>query len=162
MQTTDGPIGYFITWTVYGTFLQGDERWWRKKKAGHQTPQPRLEQWHRNRLKHEIIMLDHGDRDVVKAAIIRHCEHRNWHLWIANPRSNHVHVVVTAAGYDGKRVRDQLKANCTGSLRQHNQRFVGRPVWTTKGDVEHLHTEEELESAIAYAGEAQDHMDLGK
>ena len=28
----DDPLAYFITWTVYGTFLQGDERWWKARK----------------------------------------------------------------------------------------------------------------------------------
>ncbi len=25
------PLGYFITWTTYGTWLPGDERGWRRK-----------------------------------------------------------------------------------------------------------------------------------
>ena len=162
MQIVDGPVGYFITWTVYGTFLQGDPRWWRKRNEGNQPPQPQLAKWHSRRLKHDIILLSPADRAVVESKITEHCDHRNWKLWIANSRSNHVHVVVTASGYGGAKVRDQLKANCTGGLREHDRKFVGRPVWTTKGDVEHLDTEDELQLAILYAGEAQNRMDRGK
>jgi len=162
MDIDDEPAGFFITWTVYGTHLQGDARWWRKKRAGEQTPQPRLEQWHRDRLKHEVILLNNEHRRIVKAQVTAHCEHRGWQLWVTNPRTNHVHVVVTAAGYDGKTVRDQLKANATGALRRHDPQFVDRPVWTTGGDVQNLKTEEDLHAAIEYAGEAQDRMGRGK
>ncbi len=156
MEINDEPLGYLITWTVYGTFLQGDDRWWRKRLQGSQEPQPRLEQWHRDRLKHEIILLSNEHREIVASEIHSHCEHRRWRLWIANPRTNHVHTVVTAPGYGGSQVRDQLKANCTNGLRQFDRRFVDRPVWTVGGDWECLNTDDELERAILYAGEAQD------
>ena len=39
MDNDGEPVGYFITWTVYGTFLQGDLRWWRKRNAGELPPQ---------------------------------------------------------------------------------------------------------------------------
>jgi REP element-mobilizing transposase RayT len=159
MEITDEPLGYFITWTVYGTFLQGDERWWRKKLKGSQKPQPLLEQWHRDRLKHEVMLLSDEHREIVAAEIRAHCEHRQWRLWIANPRTNHVHTVVTAPNSSGSKVRDQLKANCTRGLRQHDRRFIDRPVWTVGGDWQCVNTEEELEQAILYAGEAQERME---
>ncbi|MEZ6123881.1 MAG: hypothetical protein R3C49_11970 [Planctomycetaceae bacterium] len=28
------PLAYFITWTVYGSLLQGDDRGWRKRGKG--------------------------------------------------------------------------------------------------------------------------------
>ncbi len=116
MEINRDPLAYFITWTVYGTFLQGDGRWWRKKRKGSQSPQPRLEEWHRDRLRHEIILLSEQHRDTVKSEIQTHCEFRQWQLWIANPRTNHVHVVISARGFVGDVVRDQLKANCTRGL----------------------------------------------
>ena len=159
MEINKEPLAYFITWTVYGTFLQGDGRWWRSKKKGTRPPQPRLEEWHRARLRHDIILLSQQHREVVKSEIRDHCEFRQWHLWIANPRTNHVHVVVTARGFAGDVVRDQLKANCTRGLREQDQRFVDRPVWTVRGDWQCVNTDEDLEQAIQYAGEAQDRME---
>ena len=159
MDTATEPLGFFITWTVYGTFLQGDDRWWRRRGRGSQPPQPRLEEWHRNRLKHPVILLNHDQRQIVQAEIDLHCEYRQWRLWIANARTNHVHVVVTTPGYNGAKVRDQLKANCTRALRQHDQRFVDRPVWSVGGDWQCLATHDDLEQAILYAGEAQDRVD---
>ena len=162
MERVDEPLGFFITWTVYGTFLQGDARWWRRKHAGEEKPQPLLEQWHHNRLKHEILLLTSDHREIVTRQIKAHCEHRGWKLWVASPRTNHVHVVVSAIRYDGATVRDQLKANATGGLRKQAPQFIDRPVWTSKGDVQTLYSEDDLGGAVQYASEAQDRMDRGK
>ena len=124
----DDPLAYFITWTVYGTFLQGDARWWRAKRRGAQPPQPKLEQWHRDRLKHDVVLLTKNHRDEVDAEIARLSDYRGWKLWIANARTNHVHVVATARDHSGKQVRDQMKANCTRVLRESDPQFVDRPV----------------------------------
>lgn len=160
MEINHEPLAFFITWTVYGTFLQGDRRWWRSKASGSRPPQPLLVQWHRDRLAHDILLLSERDRVNVHTAIQQHCEFRQWRLWIANARSNHVHVVVTAFGFAGDVVRDQLKANCTRILRQENPQFVGRPVWTVRGDWQCVNSDDDLEQAILYAGEAQDRMEF--
>ena len=160
MEIHDEPAGLFITWTVYGTFLQGDVRWWRKSNAGEQPPL--LEQWHHDRLNHDVILLNNAHRDAVQHEIEVHSQRRGWKLWVANARTNHVHVVVTTPGFAGDKVRDQLKANCTRGIREIDNRFVDRPVWTTKGDVQFLKSDDDLEKAIEYAGEAQDRMGLGK
>ena len=44
-------------------------------------------------------------------------------------------------------------------LRQFDRRFIDRPVWTVGGDWGCLNTDDELERAILYAGEAQDRME---
>ena len=152
----DEPLAYFITFTVYGTFLQGDARWWRSRCDGTRTPQPLLEQWHRDRLNHDVVLLDDHQREATKAEIERLCQFRGWKLWEANPRSNHVHVVVTAPGYNGAKVRDQIKANCTRVIRERWPQFIERPVWTVGGDWQCVNTEEELDQVILYAGEAQE------
>lgn len=152
----DEPIAFFITFTVYGTFLQGDARWWRSRGQGQKAPQPRLEQWHRNRLKHEVCLLDDEQRQAVAAEIARLCTFRDWKLWVANPRTNHVHIVVSAPGYNGAKVRDQVKANCTRAIRERWPKFLDRPLWTVGGDWQCIFTEEALEQVILYAGEGQD------
>jgi len=153
------PIAYFLTWTLYGTHLQGDVRGWRRRRKGEQLPQPRLAQWRRERLQYDVLLLMPDQRDTVQAQCQSHCEHRGWRLWVANARSNHVHAVVTATGYSGATVRDQLKANCTRGLRERWEIFRARPVWTVGGDWQCINDVDELEIAIAYAGEAQDRKD---
>ena len=152
----DEPLALFITWTVYGEHLQGDGRGWRARRQGEHSPQPRLAQWHRARLKHEVIKLSPEQRAVVEHEIRRHCAHRDWHLWVVHVRSTHVHVVVTAAGRSGKTVRDQLKANGTRGLREQWPEFRDRPVWTALGDWVCVNTEDELEQVCVYVRDAQD------
>lgn len=156
------PIAYFITWTIYGTYLQGDGRGWRKRGKGNQLPQLKLAKWHAERLKHPIILLSSVQRLAVELELERHCEHRSWTLWARAARSNHVHVVVTADGYTGKVVRDQLKANATRGLRIRWPEFRDRPVWTAMGDWRCINTEDELSNVMAYVIEAQDRMHLPK
>lgn len=155
-MNNDETLAFFITWTVYGTHLQGHAAGWRKRRKGEQSPQPLLEQWRLDRLKYPILLLDSEQREVVENEIERHCAIRNWKIWAKSARSNHVHVVVTASGVRGSKVRDQLKANMTRGLREQWPQFRDRPVWTELGDWQCVNTENDLEDAIIYVSEAQD------
>ena len=156
----DDPLAYFITWTVYGTFLQGDERGWRKWRKGHQIPQVRLAEWRAERLKYSAVLLEESHRRPMNTEIQRLCTYRSWTCWAANARSNHVHVVIISPGYSGATVRDQLKANCTRVLRELSECWSDRPVWTVGGDWECVNSEDDLETVIAYVLEAQDRKSL--
>ena len=154
----DEPLAFFITWTAYGTHLQGDARGWRRRRKGDQQPQAQLVQWRRDRLKHDPVLLSQKHRAIVERACRQHCDHRNWQVWEVNPRSNHVHVVVTAPGCSGRTVRDQLKPNCTRALREHASIFRDRPVWTVGGDWDCINSKDDLEAVCLYVREAQDRM----
>jgi hypothetical protein len=155
----DEPLAYFITWTVYGTHLQGDLGGWRKRRRGEQLPQPRLAQWHADRLKHPILLLADEQREIVAAECLRHCGLRGWRDWAIAIRSNHCHMVVTATGYRGSIVRDQLKANGTRALREGWPAFRDRPVWTVGGDWQCINTDEDLDDVCYYVRESQDRKD---
>ena len=74
------------------------------------------------------------------------------------PRTNHVHVVVTASGYDPETVRDQLKAWCTRKLKPIHP---GRErYWTEGGSRRWINHVRDLEAAIYYVNEAQDRKQL--
>ena len=153
------PLGLFITWTAYGTFLPGDARGWKRRNAGLELAQPRLETWHRDRLCHDVILLDEAMQSIVADAIQEICCVRSWLLWATSARTNHVHVVVTAPEYDPKLVRDQLKAKATLELRRAFAIWKDRPVWTEKGDIEFLDSEFEIQQCVLYVTEAQDRKD---
>ncbi len=150
------PIAFFITWTVYGTHLPGSEKWWSSRDKRGLTPMPKLEQWCQDRLSYPVITLGGGEREVVEATIVRHCELRGWKLWKTNPRSTHVHVVVGAIDGKAGMVRDQLKAYCTRNLRSAFPRWNNRPIWTEGGDCTFVYTQEDLESVIEYVANGQD------
>ena len=147
-------IGYFLTWTSYGTWLPGDERGWHDWRSGWKRPDDKIEAYARSIMTEDEVTLTETQREVVESTIVKHCEIRNWHLWAKNCRTNHVHVVVTAQDYNGKTVRDQLKAWCTRNLKsQFNPNK--KNWWTEGGSVGELVTEDELAAAIAYTNDAQ-------
>ncbi len=158
-MNSDDPIAFFITWTVYGTRHQGHEGGWRRRGEGEQPVQPRLAEWRRERLKYDVILLSTEQRLIVEQECHRHCDHRGWHLWAVSARSNHVHAVVRAAGYSGKAVRGQLKANCARGLRERWAVSCDRPVWTVGGDWKCINNEDGLEAVCEYVGEVQDRME---
>ena len=155
------PLALFITWTVYGTFLPGDARGWRHRSEGGKLSRPRLESWARDQLKHDIVLLNQSMRHVAEAAVAEICRFRGWNLWAVSIRTNHAHVVVTAPEYEPETVRDQLKAKATRELRDNFATWKDRPVWSRKGDIEFLDTEDDIESCVIYVREAQDRKDRG-
>jgi hypothetical protein len=64
-------------------------------------------------------------------------------------------VVVSAPNYRPELVRDQLKAKATKELRLAFPNWMDRPVWTTRGDIEFLDSEVEIEQSASYVREAQ-------
>jgi len=155
------PITYFITWTTYGTWLPGDHRGWRKTNKGNQPPQPLLEDWVRDRLTEEPVLLTNVQREKVEQVCQDHANIRGWVIHAVSARSNHVHIAVTADA-PPKKVRDQFKANATRVLRQEPDAVTNDKVWTRGGDCEIVDGDDELERVILYINEAQDRMDRGK
>ncbi len=151
----DGHDTWFITWTTYGTWLPGDARGWRKRARWSQPPQPVLEQWCREQMKGETVLLSSRDRRTVERACEEHCSVRHWELLAVTARSNHVHVVV-AVDEQPQKARDQLKANATRCLRNQEVPLVVDRTWTRGGDCEKLNTGEEIETVLQYVNEAQD------
>ena len=136
--------------------MPGDMRGWRKRMSGNQLPRPLLAEWCRKQMKGEVVLLEKHDRETVERACGEHCEHRGWHLYAVNARTNHVHVVVAAADISPQTVRDQLKANCTGKLRRQDQPLVVERTWTRGGDCEILDSDDDLQAAVEYTLDAQD------
>lgn len=147
-------VGYFLTWTTYGTWLPGDDRGWHDWRQGWKTANPKLAAYARSTMTEDAVMLTEAQRKSVEATIEKHCQIRKWQLWASNCRTNHVHVVVTALNCDGETVRDQLKAWCTRNLKKEFD-SVKKNWWTEGASVHELKTEDALASAITYTTDAQ-------
>jgi hypothetical protein len=156
----DFPLAYMITWTTYGSWLPGDARGWVERGTWDvQPPDSEREEAARRAMTDVAVILTREQRDLVEATIVKQCEIRGWVLHARNARTNHVHVVVSAA-LDGKEVRAQLKAWCSQALSKHaglagRSRNGLRRWWTEKGDVEWIDDEEHLYNAIRYVTELQ-------
>ena len=157
----DDPTAFFITWTCYGTWLPGDDRGWTKWHQGDQIPQPILADWCRGQMSEMAVRLDKAQREIVNRAVEDHCNHRNWLIHAVNCRSNHCHVVVTAAEYAGELVRDQFKSWGKRRLKEQRKKLLPDVApkekwWTRKGSVRYLFDDESLDAAIMYTLESQD------
>jgi REP element-mobilizing transposase RayT len=150
------PLAYFLTWVTYGTWLPGDARGSLAYKRGWQPPDPIREESAAESMTEGECRLSPKQRTAVEQQIAETCRFRGWELLAVSCRSNHVHAVVAAAGADGFKVRDDLKAWGTLCLKE---RFdpTRKKWWAERGDVTHLYNEESIESAIGYVVEEQDH-----
>lgn len=158
---SDFPLALFITWTTYGSWLSGDIRGWRKWKRGQRPPQPHLENWCRDRLSEQPVLLNQAQRQLVEHVLQEHAHVRGWLIHASSVRSNHVHIVVTAAAIP-RIVRDQFKANSTRVLRAPPFQIVNKKVWSKGGDIQFIDTQQDLEQVDLYVTEAQGRMDRGK
>jgi hypothetical protein len=134
----DEPLGYFLTWTTYASWLPGDARGWVTKPVHFQPPDPQRQEAAQQLMTEPPLTLDPEQRRLVEDTIAKHCRIRGWHLHVVRCRTQHVHVVVTAPGVHPKDVMDQLKAWCTRHLKEL-QRLRGptgvaiRQKWWTQG-----------------------------
>ncbi len=98
MHNDEFPLAYFVTWTTYGTWLPGDERGWCKRGSRVvEAPDSALQDAANHAMAEETVILTQAQRDLADAVIVKHCAIREWVLHARNVRSNHVHVVVSAA-----------------------------------------------------------------
>lgn len=153
------PLGFFITWTTYGTWLPGDERGWIWHGKGLQLPNQARREFAQELMTEAPFVLDDVQRGLVEETVGKHCQIREWELHVVNCRTNHVHVVVSA-NRDPDDVRDQLKAWGTRKLKAWDQERTGRLShrenwWTEKGSCRFLGDEQSLAAAIVYVRDFQ-------
>ena len=158
------PLGYFITWATYGTWLPGDERGWVEYHHGWQLPDPARKLEAAAKMTEDACRLDAEQRRAVEEQIAETCEVRGWHLHAVNCRSNHLHVVVSANAHP-KTVRSQLKAWCTRKLKALEamraaagglNTSVRENWWAERGSQRFINDADSLEGAIVYVRDGQD------
>ncbi len=153
------PIAFFITWSSYGTWLPGDERGWVEYRHGWQLPDPIRKLEAAARMAEDACRLDFEQRQAVNEQVAETCEHRRWQLHAVNCRSNHLHVVLSAARAP-KVIRAQLKAWCTRRLKElaveRNDDTIRENWWAERGSQRFINDESSLEMATLYVRDGQD------
>ncbi len=154
------PPAYLLTWTCYGTWLHGDERWSINK--GHKdfhgpsiAPHEGMERAARARMKGDIVLLTPGMRRIAGDAIREHARHKGWTDHAVHVRNNHGHAVIAAPGRKPDPVLVQVKAWATRALRDEGLVAAGARVWTEGGSTRWLWDEKGLREAIEYVMERQ-------
>ena len=150
----DAPLAYFITFRTYGTWLHGNprgsvDRFHNRYGTPRLLPNQSQHKYKRKLLKRPPVRLTKSQRKAVERGIKELCKKRNWGLWVVNPRSNHVHVVVTA-DCKSKQVRSALKAAATRTLRECGLWNCADTPWAARGSRRKLWTQKDLVEAIVY------------
>src|SRR5271166_5362901 len=101
------PLAWFITWTTYGTWLHGDARGSFLDRT-YLRPTRELERANRSAMTGEIVYMSDRQRAIVETTLVNECSAQGWQLHARNVRTNHVHLVVSAAR-TGMFVRTRLK-----------------------------------------------------
>ena len=156
------PLAYFLTWTIYGSWLHGDprgsvDRRWNAPNSLRLAPDERRTRFEARRLSQSRpVRLDAELRHAIDGAIRETCATRGWLLHALHVRTNHVHAVVTAP-VAPERVVATFKANGTRVAREAGLSNQDR-LWTRHGSTRYLWDEEALAAACVYVIEGQGEM----
>lgn len=150
------PLAYLITFRTYGTWLHGDERTSVDRHNGknrYGTPKidanEKLSGIMKGRRSGDAFLLNGPCRTVVNRAIRDVCQIREYSLLAVNVRTNHSHIVVSAAKRP-ESIMNALKANATRELRYDGLIDKGTQVWSRGGSTRYLWKPSHVEGAIEY------------
>jgi REP element-mobilizing transposase RayT len=153
------PLAYLITFRCYGTWLHADARGSVDRRQNiYRTPRiPTaigLEVTDKKLLRSSPVTLDARQRPVVEKAIREVCTYRGYSLRAINVRTNHVHVVVSAACVP-ERVMDSFKSYATRAMRESKLLTRTSTPWARHGSTRYLWTQHHVERAIDYVLNSQ-------
>ncbi len=160
-ETTDFPIAYLLTFRTFGTWLHGDERRSVRRNGNNRHVGPKvsasvpLRELMRESQKGESSILDPDQRKCVKAAIKEVCEFRNYLIRAMNVRTNHIHVVASAAVKPEKIVND-FKVYATRRLRSEGLCGPEEKIWSRGASTRYLWKPRHVEGAVDYVKYCQE------
>jgi REP element-mobilizing transposase RayT len=122
--------GYMVTFTTYGTWLQGSRR--RFVKDGEiLEPNEKLEQANKNALKNDEVKLSKKEREIVKFAVLQEAERIGENILALSVGRTHVHIVINEGGKPVDKVVNRFKTAAYFALRENG---FNRKVWTKSYD----------------------------
>jgi REP element-mobilizing transposase RayT len=152
-------LRYFITFACYGARLHGDEAG--SVDRAHNLVGSRLLEAdperlaaERRRMLQPPYVLDQEGREVVLAALRRHCAQRGWNLLAAHVRSNHVHIIVEAE-LRPERIMNEFKSYASRELNRLGRDGSDRRRWARHGSTRWLWKDQDVREAIRYIVEEQ-------
>jgi REP element-mobilizing transposase RayT len=139
-------LGYMVTWTTYGSWLQGDKRKF-VKDGLILPPDPDLNETNLKNLQKPPVSLTFAQRQIINQAITDKAEKLRQNILAISVRKAHVHIVVA---YDGTPIEDTVrhyKNVALVALRKDG--FTGR-VWSTGFNKRFCFDERALSNCINY------------
>ena len=139
-------LGYLLTWTTYGTWLQGDEHRYVKDGAVLGANKP-LANANKQNLTKEPVILTQPQRKIVEDAIYAKANDIGQTILALAVCSSHVHIVVDYTTKDIGLIVRYYKMVAQTALR--NEGFEGR-LWTKGFDKRFCFDEHSLRKRVDY------------
>lgn len=150
---------YFITFACYGARLHGAEAG--SVDLRHNLPGAPLVEpdsmrvtFERNRMRQAPFFLDTESGAAVLEALHEVCASRDWTLFAAHVRTNHVHTAVEASVLREK-VMNAFKAYASRRLNRAPPCEIGRKHWARHGSTKWLRNDKDARVAIRCVVEEQ-------
>ena len=139
-------LGYLITWTTYGSWLQGDgRRYVKNSKILQENSALRKDNF--MRLKNKPVKLSSQQQIIVCQAILNKAKTLNQRIFSLAICSDHVHIVAEPISEKIEKVVSYHKNAARLALRQNG--FTDR-LWTRGFDKRFCYSKEQLNSRIKY------------
>jgi REP element-mobilizing transposase RayT len=139
-------IGYMITWTTYGSWLQGDNQ--RYVKNGKTLPRnDKLKLANQKQQKSQTVKLNAKQRQIAEQAILQEAQRVNQKVLALTIRSNHVHIVAKVSAESIEQVVHRYKYSATMALRNCG---VRNKIWSRGFDKKFCFSDREIECKIRY------------
>ena len=139
-------IGYMLTWTTYGSWLQGDERGYVKDGQTLGGDEKLVDLCKKFQEGH-TVKLRNNEKDIVRRAILNEAERTGHTIEALAVYSNHIHLVARYFPEPIGRTVSRFKNVATSALRKHGR--AGR-VWTRGFDKRFCFNQEDLDRRIQY------------
>jgi REP element-mobilizing transposase RayT len=139
-------IGYFVTWTTYGAWLQGDKRGY-VKKGKVLGENKSLYNINKMIQTSESVRLRKKERKIISQAISKRAKELGQAVLSIAVCSNHVHILL---GYNGKPIEDCIRQYKTASYYTLKENGFNRKLWTRGYDVRFCFDEKHLKAVIEY------------
>ena len=139
-------LGYMITWTTYGTWLQGRKQGF-VKDGNERGANPALMRSNIRNLKDDAVRLNRGQRVIVGEAIVEALKRFRQKIRATAVYSNHVHIVCEYVDVPIDVVVGYYKNAGRVALKKCG--FEGK-VWTRGFDKRFCFSEKDLKARVDY------------
>lgn len=139
-------LGYMLTWTAYGNWLQGDGRKYVKDSQTLGSNRS-LENKNKENMQFPKVTLTAAQREIIKKALYEESAKLNQKICAAAVRKSHVHLVAECNFISAGSAVSHYKN--AARLAVESNGFVGR-LWTKGFSVRYCFDKKQLDAVIRY------------
>ena len=139
-------IGYTVTWTTYGTWLQGDRREY-VKDGRKLRPDSKLKAANLRNLQKEPVRLTARHKEIVGRAIVDKAVQLGQNILAMAVCQNHVHLVIA---YNGSPIEYSVKHYKNAAIVALRKEGLAGRLWSTGFYKQFCFDEKALRNQITY------------